>query len=91
MERIVMMFVRGGVRARREMNEKINMLIDSQIKTDDRFVKFDERCARDDALFAMYDERFTKNDQRLKELGERTDKTLEILMGLLKERQNGRF
>jgi hypothetical protein len=97
LERLMKLFVREGMRARREMNEKINMLIDSQIRTDELLVKFDERCKRYDVLFAKYDERFAKhderfakNDKRIKELGERTDKTLEILMGLLKERQNGR-
>ena len=95
LERIVMMFARAGARARREMNEKINMLIDAQIKSEDRmakfderFAKFDERCARYDMLFAKHDERFAKYDQRFKELGERTDETLRILMALVKNRPN---
>ena len=102
LERIVMMFARAGARARREMNEKINMLIDAQIKNEDRFAKFDERfskfderCAKYDALFAMHNERFAKSDERsartderLKELGQRTDKTLQILMDLVRNRQN---
>jgi hypothetical protein len=95
LERIVMMFARAGARARREMNEKINMLIDAQIKNEDRFakfderfVKFDERCAKYDAMFAMHSERFAKTDERLKELGERTDKTLQILMDIVGNRPN---
>jgi len=58
--------------------------------------KFDERCARYDVLFAKYDERFAKNDTRfaehdreLKALGERTDKTLAILISIVKDKQNG--
>src|SRR6185503_10911294 len=97
LERIVMMFARAGARARREMNEKINMLIDAQIKnedrfakSDERFAKFDERFARYDVLFAKHEERFAQFDERFKELGERTDQTLRILMGLVQERQNGR-
>lgn len=94
----------------REMSEKINIMIDAQIrndeksarfaemfaknderfaKNDERFAKFDERCARYDVLFAKHDERFAKFDARFKELGQRTDKTLEILMRLVRERQNG--
>lgn len=96
LERIVLMFARAGARARREMNEKINMLIDAQIKnedrfakSDERFAKFDERCAKYDALFAMHNERFAKFDERFKELGERTDETLRILMALVRDKQNG--
>jgi hypothetical protein len=103
LERIVMMFARAGARARREMNEKINMLFDAQIKSEDRmakfderfakfderFAKFDQRCARYDMLFAKHDERFAKYDQRFKQLGERTDETLKILMTLVKNRPNG--
>ena len=91
LERSVMMFARAGARARREMNEKINILIDAQIgneerfaKSEERFAKFDQRCARYDVLFAKHEERFAKADQQFKQLGERTDKTLEILMGLLR-------
>jgi predicted nuclease with TOPRIM domain len=127
LERIAKLFVRAGLRARRnmrEMDQKINMLVDAQIKaedrlkkfdewsakSDERFAKFEERCARYDDLFAKhderfakfderfakfderfakFDERFAKFDERFKELGERTDQTLAILMGLIKERQNG--
>jgi predicted nuclease with TOPRIM domain len=103
LERIVLMFARSGARSRREMNEKINILIDAQIKNEDRvaklderFAKFDERCAKYDALFAMhnerfakFDERFAKFDERFKELGERTDETLRILMALVKDKHNG--
>jgi hypothetical protein len=64
LERIVMMFARAGARARREMNEKINMLIDAQIKSEDRMAKVDERFAKFDERFAKFDERFAKFDQR---------------------------
>jgi|SRR6185436_9333817 len=78
LERIVMMFARAGARARREMNEKINMLIDAQIKnedrfakSDERFAKFDERCARYDVLFAKHEERFAKHEERFAKHEER--------------------
>src|SRR6185503_3274585 len=85
LERIVMMFAPAGARARREMNEKINMLIDAQIKNEDRFAKsderfakfderfakFDERCARYDVLFAKHEERFAKHEERFAKHEER--------------------
>jgi len=40
LERIVKLMIKAGLRARgqsREQDEKINILIDSQIKTDERF------------------------------------------------------
>ena len=86
LERIAKLFVRAGLRARRnmrELDEKINMLVDAQIKAEDRLKKFDERSAKSDERFAKFDERF-------KELGERTDQTLAILMSLIKQGQTGR-
>jgi sulfite reductase alpha subunit-like flavoprotein len=57
MERIVKLLIKAGLRARqqtreqaREQNEKINILIDSQIKTDERLA----------ALSAKTDERFAE-------------------------------
>jgi len=99
LERIAKLFVRAGMRGRRnlrEMDEKINILIDAQIqnegrfaKFDERFTKFDERCAKYDVLFAKHDERFAKSDERFKTFEMRTDQTLKILMELVRER-NGR-
>jgi len=86
LERIAKLFVRAGLRARRnmrELDEKINMLVDAQIKAEDRLKKFDERSAKSDERFAKFDERF-------KEFGERTDQTLAILMRLIKQGQTGR-
>jgi hypothetical protein len=114
LERVAKLFVRAGLRARRnmrELDEKINMLVDAQIKAEDRLKKFDERSAKSDERFAKFeewsaksderfakfeewsaksDERFAKFDERFKELGERTDQTLAILMRLIKQGQTGR-
>ena len=82
LERIAKLFVRAGLRARRdlrEMNEKINILIDTQMRNDERFAKFEKRCAE-------YDHRFSEFDIRFKEQGARTDETLRILMELVKSR-----
>ncbi len=103
LERIVMMFARNGARARRELNEKVNMLLDAQIKTEDRMAKFDERCAKYDVLFAKHEERFAKHeerfvkaderfekfDQRFKEMTLRSDEILRIVKALVRDTQNG--
>lgn len=92
LERIAKLFVRGGMRARRnmrEMDEKINIMIDAQIRNDERFAKSDERFAKFEERCAEYDRLFAKNDERFKEIGRQTDRTLTILMGLVRERQNG--
>ena len=49
LERIVKLMVTAGLRARskvREQDEKINMIIDLQIKNEERFGKNEERFAR---------------------------------------------
>ena len=49
LERIVRLMVTAGLRARskvREHNEKINMIIDLQIKNEERLGKNEERFAR---------------------------------------------
>jgi hypothetical protein len=99
LERIAKLFVRAGLRARRdmrEMNEKINILIDVQIrnderfaKSDERFARFEERCAEYDLLFAEYAKQSAEFNARLKEQGARTDETLRILAELVKSRPNG--
>ena len=45
LERIAMLMVRAGARVRREQNEKINIIIDSQIRNEDRFARNEERFA----------------------------------------------
>ena len=46
LERIAMLMARAGLRVRREQNEKINIIIDAQIKNEDRFAQNEERFAR---------------------------------------------
>ena len=78
LERIAKLFVRAGLRARRnmrDMDEKMNILIDAQIRNEERFAKSDER-------FARSDERFEKFEVR-------TDQTLETLLEIVKRLPNG--
>jgi len=49
LERIAKLFVAAGLRARRnmrDMDDKINILIDAQIRNEEQFAKSDERFAR---------------------------------------------
>jgi hypothetical protein len=49
LERIVKLMIKAGLRARtqsREQNEKINILIDAQIKNEERFAKTDLSITR---------------------------------------------
>jgi hypothetical protein len=91
LERIAELFIRAGLHAQRnlrEMDAKIKILVDAQIRNEERFAKFDERCKKYDALFAMYDERFAKSDERFKKAEAETDRILENLMEILRELRN---
>jgi hypothetical protein len=46
LERIAKLLIKAGMRTRREMNEKINILLDAQIKNEERFAQTDEKIAR---------------------------------------------
>ena len=82
LERIVKLMIKAGLRARqqsREQNEKINILIDSQIKTDERLA----------ASAAKTDERFAA----MTVVQESTEKQLQSLAAtvekVINERRNG--
>ena len=64
LERIVRLMIRAGLRARRqsrEQDEKINILIDMHMKSEERIRKNEEMLA---ATAAKNEERFAKNDER---------------------------
>lgn len=78
LERIAKLFVKAGLRARRnmrDMDDKINILIDAQIRNEERFAKSDERFAKSDERFASF------------EVG--MDQTLKALMEIVKNPRNG--
>jgi hypothetical protein len=73
LERIAKLFVRAGIRYRREMRElgdKLNILVDSQIKNDERFEKNE---AAFQTRSAAYEARFNRDEERLAKLSEKTD------------------
>src|SRR6266704_992910 len=70
LERIAMLMARGGLRVRREQNEKINIIIDAQIKNEDRFAQNEVRFAQLAESQRLTDERFKELAESQKELAE---------------------
>jgi hypothetical protein len=91
LERIAKLFVRSGVRYRRDLRElgdKINIMVDAQIKNEKRFqqneaafqsrsVVYEARFHQNETAFqsrsAEYEKRFNKNEERLAKLSEKTE------------------
>ena len=70
LERIAMLMARAGLRARRDQNEKINMIIDAQIKNEDRFAQNEKRFARFEDRFARLTNAQEHTERMIKELAE---------------------
>ena len=93
LERIARLMVRAGLRARREMrqqDDKITIMIDAQIKNEDRFAKLVQ--ASEDR-FAELAASQKNTDRILAELAEsqkRTDRRLDVLIDIVKEGRNGK-
>lgn len=73
LELIAKLLVRAGIRARREMNEKINILLDARIRNDERFAKTDEKFARLAETSAQSDEKFAQIMKQLAGKSAETD------------------
>lgn len=77
LERIVKLMIKAGLRARheardrgREQDEKINILIDLQMRNDERFAKYEERFEKnEEALAALAKE----NEGKLAALASKTE------------------
>lgn len=87
-----MLLVRAGDRARkqfgeqhRDHNEKLNHIIDLQIKNEEKFARNEERFARNEERFARNEERFAK----LAESQASTDRRLNSLIDIIKEGRRG--
>ena len=82
-ERILKLMVSAGLRARRsgrEQDDKINMIVDYQIKNEERFQQNEER-------FALLAEAQT----RLADSQTHSDQKLNALMGFVRNRRHVRF
>ena len=90
---------RAGLRVRREQNEKINIIIDAQIKNEDRFAQNEERFAKLAESQRLTDERFKELAESQKELAESqkelaesqklTDQELNTLIDIVRHDRNG--
>jgi len=96
LERIARLMVRAGLRARREMrqqDDKITIMIDAQIKNEDRFADLaksqeeqDEKITmiidaqlKNEERFAQNEERFAQNEERFAELAHHLDSLIDIV------------
>src|SRR2546423_839844 len=103
LERIARLMVRAGLRARREMrqqDDKITIMIDAQIKNEDRFAELAEsQNQHDDKITIMIDAQI-KNEDRFAELAEsqkqlaesqkNTDRRLDSLIDIVQKGRNGK-
>src|SRR5258705_12613921 len=85
LERIARLMVRAGLRARRELrqqDDKITIMIDAQIKNEDRFAELaNSQNQHDDKITIMIDAQ-VKNEDRFAELAESQKNTDRILADL---------
>lgn len=89
LERIARLMVRAGLRARREMrqqDDKITIMIDAQIKNEDRFAELaKDQHQHDDKIAMLIDaqlkneDRFARNEDRFAELAGRMDTLVDIV------------
>ena len=88
LERIAKLFVRAGLRERRnrrELDEKINIIINSQIENEERFARNEER-------FAQLAEVQARTDAHVKALAESqklTGERLNTLIDIVTRDRNG--
>jgi hypothetical protein len=82
LERIARLMVRAGLRARREMrqqDDKITIMIDAQIKNEDRFAELAKSQKNTDRILA-----------ELAESQKHTDRRLDALINIVQEGRNGK-
>lgn len=82
LERIAKLFVKAGLRERsrmRELDEKIAILVDMQIKNEERFAQNEERFAQ-----------LAEAQQKSAESQAHTDRRLDALIDIIREGRNGK-
>jgi len=96
LERIARLMVRAGLRARREMrqqDDKITIMIDAQIKNEDRFAELAESKNQHDAKIKIMIDAQIKNEDRFAELAEsqkNTNRRLDDLIDIVQKGRNGK-
>jgi hypothetical protein len=96
LERIARLMVRAGLRARREMrqqDDKITIMIDAQIKNEDRFAELSESQNQHDEKIAIMFNAQIKNEERFAELAEsqkNTERKLAEFIDIVQKGRNGK-
>jgi hypothetical protein len=95
LERLAKLFARAGVRerrARRELRENINMVINLQIENEDRWAKNEVRWAKNEDRWARTDERFEEMAQSVSALASaqiQAQQRLDLLIDIIQKDRNG--
>jgi hypothetical protein len=85
LERIVKLMIKAGLRARRqscEQDEKINILIDLQMRNDEKFAKYEKRFAKNEQGLTILAK---KNEEERAALAKESDKKLAALAAKTEE------
>jgi len=102
LELIAKLFVKAGLRARRQSREqdnKINILINLQMRNDEKFAQHEAKFARHEQKFANQTEKIDilidlqiRNEERFAKLAEsqaETDRRLDSLIDIIRQGRNG--
>jgi tRNA uridine 5-carbamoylmethylation protein Kti12 len=96
LERIAKLFVRAGLRERsnrRELDEKINIIVNAQIDNEERFAKLSSEITRSHNELALsLSQSHNELAQSLNELAKaqtRTENRLDSLIDIVKQDRNG--
>lgn len=91
LERIARLMVRAGLRARREMrqqDDKITIMIDAQIKNEDRYADLAASRNQHDEKIKMLIDAQLRNEERFAELSESQKNTDRILAELAESQKH---
>jgi hypothetical protein len=92
LERIARLFVTAGLRVRRDlrgMDEKLNILVNHQIRNEERFARNEERFARNEERLAKLAARTDEKFAEVAEFQAVTERRFAELVQILRQRQTG--
>lgn len=92
LERIAKLFVRAGVRYRRDLRDlgdKLNIMVNMQMKNDERFARNQERFARHEVRLVAISEKTDQRFARLADSQAQTDRNLAELIKIVRRGHNG--
>ena len=89
LERIAMLMVRVGARVRREQNDKINIIIDAQIRNEDRFATLANDLTRSHNELSQSLNELAQSLNKLAATQTRTETRLDSLIVAIERDRNG--